>query len=131
MQTQRVRHAEHFRTVSVLGFPRPGALSSEIMGSAGDKLAQWRAALPPGYNVEIAGEQAKSQEGFGQLITVMRISIALFFMALVFQFRSAEMEALIVFAGVAVQRGGGDCWPAATGILSATWAFSASSARSA
>ncbi len=99
METQRVRHAEHFRTVSVVGFPRPGTLSSEIMGGVGDKLAQWRATLPPGYHVEIAGEQAKSQEGFGQLITVMRISIALIFMALVFQFRSA-IKPLIVFAAV-------------------------------
>jgi multidrug efflux pump len=99
METQRVRRAEHFRTVSVIGFPRPGALPSEVMGAVKDQLAALRERMPPGYALEIAGEQAKSEEGFGQLITVMRISVAMIFLALVFQFRSA-VKPWLVFAAV-------------------------------
>jgi multidrug efflux pump subunit AcrB len=99
METQRVRRAEHFRTVSVIGFARPGSLPSEIMTSVREKLEALRERLPPGYTLEIAGEQAKSEEGFGQLVNVMRISIVLIFMALVFQFKSA-VKPLIVFAAV-------------------------------
>jgi multidrug efflux pump len=99
METQRVRRAEHFRMVSVIAFPRPGSLPSEIAASVRDQLESMRERLPPGYALEIAGEQAKSTEGFGQLVNVMRISIVLIFMALVFQFRSA-IKPLIVFAAV-------------------------------
>jgi len=99
METQRVRRAEHFRTISVLGFPRPGALSSEVTDAVAPQLAALRDKLPPGYTLEIGGEQAKSVEGFGQLLNVMRISILLIFIALVFQFKSA-VKPLIVFAAV-------------------------------
>ena len=99
METQRVRRAEHFRMVSVLAFPRPGTLPSEIMTSVRDKIEEIRGRLPPGYTIEVAGEQAKSEEGFGQLTGVMRISILMIFLALAFQFKSA-VKPLIVFAAV-------------------------------
>ena len=54
---------------------------------------------PPGYRLVISGEEAKTKEGFGQLLSVMLISAALIFMALVLQFRDA-VKPLIVFAAV-------------------------------
>jgi multidrug efflux pump subunit AcrB len=69
------------------------------MASVKDKLSEMQQQLPPGYKMEIAGEAAKSTEGFGQLIVTLRISVLLIFVALVFQFRSL-VKPLILLAAV-------------------------------
>jgi multidrug efflux pump subunit AcrB len=99
MRTERLRRLDHFRTVSVIAFPAPGALASEVMASVRPQLDAFAERLPPGYRLAVAGEEAKTREGFGQLVEVLRISVALIFIALVFQFRSA-VKPLIVFAAV-------------------------------
>ena len=99
LQTERLRRLDHFRTVSVIAFPRPGALASEVMASVRPEIEAFAARLPPGYRLSIAGEEAKTKEGFGQLLQVLRISVLLIFVALVFQFRNA-VKPLIVFAAV-------------------------------
>jgi multidrug efflux pump subunit AcrB len=99
MQTERMRRLEHFRSMSVIAFPEPGRLPSELMASVRGELDAFAKRMPPGYTMQIAGEEAKTEEGFGQLLQVMAISVLLIYLALVFQFRNA-VKPLVVFAAV-------------------------------
>jgi multidrug efflux pump subunit AcrB len=98
LQTLRIRHLEHFRTVSVQGFTKPGALASEVFAAAAPRLVELRKNLPPGYSVNVSGEQAKTEQGFKNLAVVMAISIFLIFLALVIQFRHAIKPLLVLAA---------------------------------
>ena len=98
LQTLRIRHLEHFRTISVQTFTKPGALPSEVFNAAAPRLAQLNKQLPPGYSVNVSGEQAKTQQGFRNLAVVMAISIFLIFLALVIQFRHAVKPLLVLAA---------------------------------
>ncbi len=62
-------------------------------------MQQFERELPPGFRLEIAGEQEKQQEGFGELAVVMLTSIAMIYVALVLQFRNA-VKPLLVFAAI-------------------------------
>jgi multidrug efflux pump subunit AcrB len=98
LQTLRIRHLEHFRTMSVQSFTQPGTLPSEVFAAASPKLAELRKNLPPGYRVVVSGEQAKTQQGFKNLAVVMAISIALIFIALAIQFRHTIKPLLVLAA---------------------------------
>jgi len=98
LQTLRIRHLEHFRTISVQSFTKPGALPSEVFAAAAPKLAELRKNLPPGYSIIVSGEQAKTEQGFRNLAVVMAISIFLIFLALVIQFRHAIKPLLVLAA---------------------------------
>jgi multidrug efflux pump subunit AcrB len=99
MDTERIVRLEHFRTVSVRCFPTSGKLASEVLAAAGPKLREFEKSLPPGYKMQIGGEQDKQQSGFKNLAVVMAISVFAIFLALVFQFNSA-VKPLLVFAAV-------------------------------
>jgi multidrug efflux pump subunit AcrB len=98
LQTLRIRHLEHFRTISVQSFTRPNVLPSEVFKAAAPKLQQLQASLPPGYRIIISGEQAKQQQGFTNLAVVMAISIGMIFLALAFQFKHAVKPFLVLAA---------------------------------
>ena len=98
LQTLRIRHLEHFRTISVQSFTRPNVLPSEVFKAAAPKLQKLQASLPPGYRIIISGEQAKQQQGFTNLAIVMAISIAMIFLALAFQFKHAVKPFLVLAA---------------------------------
>jgi len=98
LQTLRIRHLEHFRTISVQSFTKPGALPSEVSAAAAPKLAEIRKNLPPGYSIILSGEQAKTEQGFKNLAVVMAISIFMIFLALVIQFRHAIKPLLVLAA---------------------------------
>ena len=98
LQTLRIRHLEHFRTISVQSFTRPNVLPSEVFKAAAPKLQQLQASLPPGYRIIISGEQAKQQQGFINLAIVMAISLAMIFFALAFQFKHAVKPFLVLAA---------------------------------
>src|SRR5207249_1343930 len=57
------------------------------------------ASLPPGYRLEIGGEEEKQVQGFGELVVVLVISVVAIFLALAFQFKNA-VKPFIVFAAV-------------------------------
>ena len=99
LHTERIRHLEHFRTVNIRTFPVNGVLPSEVMSLINDDLVAFEKRLPPGFAMEISGEQANAQKGFKQLGKVMAISVAMIFLALVFQFRNA-VKPLVVLATV-------------------------------
>ncbi|HEY0705065.1 MAG TPA: efflux RND transporter permease subunit [Candidatus Acidoferrales bacterium] len=96
LQTLRIRHLEHFRTISVQSFTAPGVLPSEVFSPAAARLNDLQKSLPPGYNIVISGEQAKQVQGFKNLSVVMGISIALIFLALAFQFRHSIKPILVL-----------------------------------
>jgi multidrug efflux pump subunit AcrB len=106
MQTQRIVRMDHFRTISVRCFAINGHLPSEIMKVALPRLQKLERSLPPGYGLQIGGEYAKQKTSFSQLSVVLAISVALIFLALLFQFNSA-VKPLLVFAAAPYGIAGG------------------------
>ncbi len=98
LTTERYRRLEQFRTVSVYGFPVPGALPSEVTKQVIGDIEAFQKRLPPGYSLEISGEYAKTKQGFRNLGMLMGVSALLIFIALVFQFKSAVKPFLVFFA---------------------------------
>ncbi|HET6983080.1 MAG TPA: efflux RND transporter permease subunit, partial [Myxococcaceae bacterium] len=85
---KRVRR-DQVRTLTVQAFPRHGALPSEVMSGIRPELAKIRASLPPGYRLEIGGEEEEQLKGFKNLQLVLLICVVAIFLALVIQFKSA------------------------------------------
>jgi multidrug efflux pump subunit AcrB len=99
MDTEKIRRRNQFRTVTVATFPMPGVLPSEVLGAARAGLTAFAKTLPPGYTMEIGGEEEEQLKGFKELGVVMLVSVGAIFLALVFQFRNA-FKPLIVFAAI-------------------------------
>jgi multidrug efflux pump subunit AcrB len=99
MQTEKLQRRNQFRTVTVSAFPEAGVLPSEVLNAAMPRLNEFRQTLPIGYRLEIGGEYEEQVKGFRNLAVVMLISIALIYLALVFQFKHA-IKPLIVFAAI-------------------------------
>src|SRR5882757_5268407 len=97
LETGRIRRREHFRTISILCFPAPGILASEVLGPIEPKLKNLQNSLPPGYQLQIAGEKAKQDDGFMNLAVVLLISLVGIYLALLVQFKNA-VKPLLVFA---------------------------------
>ncbi len=97
LETGRIRRREHFRTISILCFPAPGVLASEVLGPIESKLKDLQNRLPPGYQLQIAGEKAKQVDGFTNLAVVLLISLVGIYLALLVQFKNA-VKPLLVFA---------------------------------
>jgi multidrug efflux pump subunit AcrB len=99
MQTEKLQRRNQFRTITVSAFPESGVLPSEVLAVAMPAIEALRDTLPPGYRLEIAGEHEEQVKGFKNLTVVMLISIALIYLALVFQFEHA-IKPVIVFAAI-------------------------------
>src|SRR5467141_3527269 len=97
LETARIRRREHFRTLSILCFPAPGVLASEVLAPIEPKLVALQKSLPPGYQLQIGGEKAKQVEGFTNLAVVLLISLFGIYLALLVQFNNA-IKPLLVFA---------------------------------
>jgi multidrug efflux pump subunit AcrB len=70
-----------------------------VLAAALPGIEQVRAALPAGYRLEIGGEHEEQTKHFRNLTVVLMISIALIYLALVFQFKHG-IKPLIVFAAI-------------------------------
>jgi len=97
LETARIRRREHFRTLSILCFPAPGVLASEVLAPIEPKLIALKKSLPPGYQSQIGGEKAKQVDGFMNLAVVLLISPVGIYLALLVQFNNA-VKPLLVFA---------------------------------
>jgi multidrug efflux pump subunit AcrB len=97
--TEKICRRQHFRTIEVACFPVAGVLPSEVLSQVLPALKRFQHHLPPGYKMEIGGEQEEQEKGFGDLTIVMVISVTLIYLALVFQFKDA-IKPLIVFATI-------------------------------
>jgi multidrug efflux pump subunit AcrB len=75
----------------------PGVLASEVLGPIESKLKDLQNRLPPGYQLQIAGEKAKQVDGFLNLAVVLLISLVGIYLALLVQFKNAA-KPLLVFA---------------------------------
>ena len=99
METEKIRRLEHFRTITVEGFPVPGALSSQVLSAAESRLREFEGTLPPGYKMVIGGEKVKQTQGFKNLAMVLMISVSAIFVGLVIQFNNA-VKPFLVFAAI-------------------------------
>jgi multidrug efflux pump subunit AcrB len=97
LQTGRIARREHFRTISILCYPQPGVLASEVIDPIIPKLQEFQKNLPPGYQLRIGGERAKQLDGFANLKIVLLISLIGIYLALLVQFNNA-VKPLLVFA---------------------------------
>jgi multidrug efflux pump subunit AcrB len=97
IETGRIARREHFRTLSILCYPQPGVLASQILEPVLPKLQEFQKTLPPGYQLRIGGERAKQVEGFTNLTEVLMISLVGIYLALLIQFNNA-VKPLLVFA---------------------------------
>ena len=62
--------------------------------------------MPPGYTLEVGGEEEEQKKGFADLVVVLAISVASIYVALVVQFKNA-VKPLIVFAAIPYGAAGG------------------------
>jgi multidrug efflux pump subunit AcrB len=115
LETQRIRRMDHYRTITVEGFPAAGFYPSEVMRSAAPALAAFERSLPPGFQVAVSGAEAKRKHGFRQLAILLAISVAAIFISLVIQFNHAA-KPLLVFAAVPY---------GAAGAIAALWVMGA------
>jgi multidrug efflux pump subunit AcrB len=97
VETSRVARREHFRTISILCYPQPGVLASEVLEPILPKLQEFQKNLPPGYQLRIGGERAKQIDGFTNLKLVLLVSLLGIYLALLVQFNNA-VKPLLVFA---------------------------------
>jgi multidrug efflux pump subunit AcrB len=96
--TERIRRQEHFRMIGVHGYPKAGVLASEILKQAGPRLTEFQKNMPPGYRMQIGGEQAKQQTGFAGLVAALTISVLGIYAALLLQFGNAIKPLLVLAA---------------------------------
>ncbi len=99
METEKLRRRNQFRTITVSTFPAPGVLPSEVLGAARARIAALQKDLPPGYKLEIGGEEEEQVKSFKKMSVVMLVSSLAIYVALVLQFRNA-IKPLIVYAAI-------------------------------
>jgi multidrug efflux pump subunit AcrB len=99
ISTEKIRRRNQFRTITVSAFPVPGALPKQVLRPMRAQLAEFERTLPPGYRLEIGGEEEEQVKGFRELAIVMLVSVIAIYLALVFQFRHA-IKPLIVFTAI-------------------------------
>ncbi|MGJ5819919.1 efflux RND transporter permease subunit [Paludibaculum fermentans] len=94
-----IRHINQVRAITVSAWPVEGMLASDVMKQLRPELDSISRSLPPGYKIEIGGEEEKQVDGFKNLSVVLVISVVAIFLALTFQFKNA-IKPFIVFAAV-------------------------------
>ncbi|HKB08368.1 MAG TPA: efflux RND transporter permease subunit [Candidatus Polarisedimenticolia bacterium] len=99
LETAYIHRRNHFRTITVSCFPIEGVLASEVMGAVRPRLLELEKSLPPGYKMEVGGEEEEQKKGFKSMAIAMGTSVGLIFLALVLQFRNA-VKPFIVFAAI-------------------------------
>lgn len=96
---EKIQRRNQLRTISVVAHPVPGKLPSEVMKLLHPKLAAIKAALPPGYFMEIGGSEENVTKVSLDAALVAVVSTSAIFLALVIQLRSAT-KPLIVLAAI-------------------------------
>ena len=99
MDAARIARRNHFRTITVSCFPLPGVLPSEVVSAAMPAIKALEAELPPGLTLAIGGEHEEQVKGFAEMGVVMGISVAMIYLALLFQFKNA-VKPLLVFGAI-------------------------------
>lgn len=85
------------RTLTIGALPKDGALPSALLAAARPALAGL--ALPPGYQLTYGGEHEVQRKAFASVAIALKVSVALIFLVLVWQFAHV-FKPLIVFAAI-------------------------------
>ncbi len=89
-----IPHYNQLRAVTVNSYAPAGELSSAILARARPALDGIN--LPPGYNLEIAGEDKELKKGQADMGGVMVISLILIALAMVLQFNSVSKAVVVL-----------------------------------
>ncbi len=92
-----IPHFNQLRTVTVNSYVPAGELASTILARALPALEAIK--MPPGYRLEVAGEDKELKKGQARMGGIIMISLTLIALALVLQFNSAS-KALVVLLTV-------------------------------
>ena len=103
LASEKIFRRNQFRCIIPAAFPCQNTLPSETMKYVNPQLDKFAAEMPPGFRLEVGGEQHDQQDGFAEMSTVMLISVAAIYLALLFQFKNA-LKPLIVFAAIQIGR---------------------------
>ncbi|MGH7164010.1 MAG: efflux RND transporter permease subunit [Nitrospiraceae bacterium] len=99
LETQKLLRRHQFRTITVSCFPAAGVLPSEVIAAVRPALREAERSFPPGYKLEIGGEEEEQVKGFRELALVLAVSVGAIFVALVLQFNHV-VKPWLVFAAV-------------------------------
>src|SRR5262249_37946022 len=95
---EKIQRRNQLRTISVVAFPVPGMLPSEVMKFVHPKLDPIRKSLPPGYFIAIGGSEEHVGKVARDAAVVAITSMLGIFFALVVQFRSAVKPVIVLAA---------------------------------
>ena len=85
------------RTITLGAIPKDGELASTLLGAARPAIEQLK--LPTGYTIEYGGEHELQAKSFATVSIALKVSVALIFLTLVWQFAHV-FKPLIVFAAI-------------------------------
>lgn len=97
IEPQKIVRRDLERTLTVGAIPKDGELASTLLADAKPKLDALH--LPPGYTIELGGEHELQAKSFATVSIALKVSIALIFLVLVWQFEHV-FKPLIVFAAI-------------------------------
>ncbi len=86
------------RVATVAADAAPGFNGQQILAQVQILLADYRAALPVGYQLAYTGENEEQAESFGFLTVVLLIGVSLIFMIMVAQFNRVSSPFIIMVA---------------------------------
>jgi len=95
-QPGRIVRRNGVRTLTVRAFPQDGRLASQILDDAKKQVANLQ--IPPGYRIEVGGEEENRLETFSQMQHALAISLVLIFLILLFQFRTLADSLIVMVA---------------------------------
>ncbi|MBX9569557.1 MAG: efflux RND transporter permease subunit [Candidatus Obscuribacterales bacterium] len=98
-ESEKIKRRNQFRTITVGAYTQAGYLPSEIMEQIRPEVEKFRAELPPGYKLEIGGEEEDQLKSFTEMAIVMAVSVVSIFICLVLQFKNA-VKPFLVFAAI-------------------------------
>ena len=95
----KIWRRDHQRCITVKCDTVPGVLASSVVKEMQKRLGRLSTQWPPGYRFQFGGEYEEQVKGFDSVGIALLASLALIYLALVFQFNSVT-KPLVVFAGV-------------------------------
>jgi multidrug efflux pump subunit AcrB len=83
-------------TLTVLADVQPGTLPDEVVARVEPRIAELRATLPRGYEIQLAGIAEESAESRGSVIAVVPAMIVIMLTVLMFQLQSFARLGMVV-----------------------------------
>ena len=93
----RIDHHKKVRCIEVRARPKQGYLANEVLAGIMPGLERIRAMMPPGYRLEIGGEQEETTRSQGDMAFSFQISLMLIVLCLVIQYNAFSKPLVILF----------------------------------